>query len=1111
VSCRLRTRLSRQRLEQIGNRPGPHEDAADRPDPRPGPLLEVSLREALAIVDEEIGRLPDKLRGPVVLCYLQGKTTEEAARELRCPVGTLRSRLVRARDLLGGRLRRRGVTPPVGALAALLATGATEAAVPADLARATAAGAVAFLGGGTGLPPAAVRLAREIVRGLTMNKMKLFAVALLMLGLLGVGAAVVVRQAASGAPPVETPPRAGGVKDDAPRAKTDDHGDSLPAGALARLGTVRWRHGPRVHVLAFAAGGREVVTAGPDGLVRVWDTATGRELRRVGDPADADGRPGGIGAVLATEEFFLRPTALAADGSRAATTAADGSIRVWDLGTGKELRRLKTEREEGLVAAALTPDGKGLLVATLGRVVLWDVATGKEVRHFEVKVPGRAGLDAGSAPVAVGAVIFSPDGKFLAAPFFEGPGPDDGLSHGVRLWAVTTGKEVRRVGQPTKGSNELPPTMPYPAFAPDGKVIAWAALDGTIRLHDTGTGKELRSLGEAGKGADIGGFAFAPDGKGLAVLRNDRTVRLYDVDMTGEIPGRFGKELRTLRETPPLPAVVPEAALAPPPLAFAADGKTLAVAPWQNTVRLWDTTTGKPLPWPAGHSGSVAELALARDGQTVLTHGTDNTLRRWQTATGKELGRVPLPEEGNPGALSPTGRRFAHLVDEQTVGIRDVDIKKEIPGRLAKDTATIKLAGGAAAPKGQDQVGLYGTAQPTPLLKFSPDERVLATGDLDGAVRLWDAGTGKALRTLAPDEDKEQRGVVLFGLEFAPDGKTLLTVLSRDTVVPLAGGGGPVAGPLPGVPPEAKSSLCLWDTATGMVLRRWEAAGLVPAAAFLPDGRSLATAAADGISLWEVATGKLRYHRKGPATLVTCAPDGRTLAVSAGPTVRLIDVHKDKELARLRGHQAEVEVLAFTGDGKRLVSGSADSTGLVWDVPRFTAGAGTEARELTAKQLDELWADLGGEDAGKAFLAATVLGESPAGAVALLSRRVQPTPEPDGKQVRRWVAELDHDQFVVRRTAAEELGRLGELARPALEEALQRGPSPEARKQMEGLLGGLKPGAAPAEDLRRLRAVEVLERIGTPEAKELLEGLAKGARGARLTREAEGSLQRLGR
>src|SRR5262249_40551565 len=150
-----------------------------------------------------------------------------------------------------------------------------------------------------------------------------------------------------------------------------------------------------------------------------------------------------------------------------------------------------------------------------------------------------------------------------------------------------------------------------------------------------------------------------------------------------------------------------------------------------------------------------------------------------------------------------------------------------------------------------------------------------------------------------------------------------------------------------------------------------------------------------------------------------------------------------------------------------------------------------------------LWSELRGDDAGKAFLAANVLASSPKGAVALLAERLKPVPAPEAKQVARWVADLDSDDFETRKKASAELAGLGELARPALDEALTKEPSAEVRRQLDELLGRLKPGTAlPAEDVRRGRAVEVLEWVGTAEARKLLEALAKGAPGARLTREA---------
>src|SRR5262249_53276620 len=150
----------------------------------------------------------------------------------------------------------------------------------------------------------------------------------------------------------------------------------------------------------------------------------------------------------------------------------------------------------------------------------------------------------------------------------------------------------------------------------------------------------------------------------------------------------------------------------------------------------------------------------------------------------------------------------------------------------------------------------------------------------------------------------------------------------------------------------------------------------------------------DGVWLWELATGRLRSHGKGMATLLACSLDARAVAASLGSVVRLLDLRTGKEFGRLTGHQAEVQALAYTRDGKALVSGSADSTALVWDATRLTPPP-PKVEEQGARRLDELWADLGGDDAAKAFLAANVLAASPKGAVSLLAERLKPAPAPD--------------------------------------------------------------------------------------------------------------------
>jgi RNA polymerase sigma factor (sigma-70 family) len=1034
---------------------------------------ELSLREALLILDEEIGRLPDNLRGPVVLCYLQGRTNEEAARDLGCAAGTLKTRLGRARELLGRRLTGRGVALSIGAAAVLmLAPGASEA-LCASVARAAVAFAVHETTCASG---AAIQLAHQLLRTMTMNRIKLWAIGLLTLALIGTSAGTLVRQRVwGGAPPATTPVAAtsGTEPGEQPKAKTDVHGDPLPPGAVARLGTIRWRHGSQASVLAFAAGGKEVVTAGPDGLIKVWDAATGKELRRLG-------KPGESGAADVSYVSYQRPSALSADGKWAATW--DDGIRVWDVGAGKELRRFEIEKKEDLFAIALTPDGKGLLTSSLnGKMILWDVATGKEKRSFEVKGMGDV------PPVGVSGVTFSPDGKWLAAPMFETMVAESTSSVGVRLWDVATGKEVRTIGSPLKGDNVIP-VVAYPAFSSDSKTIARPLPDGTVCLHNTSDGKEQRTLGKANQEEAIVGMTFAPDGKALAVLLSDGRVHVYD---TGN-----GKKLHTLAEGPPRPATPthsldlgnysPDA----PPLAFSPDGKTLALVPGENAVRLWDLTTGKPLPCPTGHTGIVADLAVSADGKVVVTHGSDDTLRRWELTTGKELGRLAVPGEGLVVALSPTGRLLAYT-DDTTLRVWDVAAKK--------DVLKIELP--------MDPNGVVARTGTVDLAKFSPNEKVLVTGDLSGAVHLWDVATGKELHKLTAGKEIEAGAAQLFLQEFSGDGRMLLTGCLMNTVVPLAA--------QPGAQPPAMedpvSVLCLWDPAAGVLLRRWEAKGIVRSAAFTPDGRAVVTISAERVTVWEVATGGERFHIKGShgaAALVSCSPDGRFVACVAGATVRLLDLRTGEECGRLKGHEADVWSLAFTRDGKKLISGSADSTALVWDAARLVPPA-PKIQEQAAERLDELWADLKSDDAGKAFRAMVVLEASPKSAAALLAKRVKSAEAPDAKQLKKWVADLDNDNFEAREKATTELARLGELARPALEAAMMS-KSAEARRRAEELLGGLKPDAAmAAEDVRSLRAVEVLARINTPEARQALKALARGPEGDRVVREAKAILERL--
>jgi hypothetical protein len=211
---------------------------------------------------------------------------------------------------------------------------------------------------------------------------------------------------------------------------------------------------------------------------------------------------------------------------------------------------------------------------------------------------------------------------------------------------------------------------------------------------------------------------------------------------------------------------------------------------------------------------------------------------------------------------------------------------------------------------------------------------------------------------------------------------------------------------------------------------------------------------------------------------------------------------------RFTGFDAEVTCLAFSPDGSRLVSGLADSTLLIWNVG---APAKPPTGKLGAEVLAAAWADLAANDARRAFQARWTLVDEPAKAVPLLKKHLEPVRRADSRQVQQLLDDLDSPRFAVRSAAQKALADLGELAAPALRQALAKSPSLERSLRAEALLDKLRWPVTQPELLRATRAVAVLEDIATPDARSLLRTLAGGAPEARLTREAQAALQRLAR
>jgi WD40 repeat protein len=853
--------------------------------------------------------------------------------------------------------------------------------------------------------------------------------------------------------------------------RTDAHGDPLPDGALARLGTVRWRAGGPIALAAFLPDGKSILTVSQDRVAQVWDRDSGKELRHFDAAGPASTDPAAARVVLINANG--NGLGLSGDGKTLASLGRDGMIHLWDVGTGKESGKVAGFRTPGRAQFALSADGKTLVTAIYGaKTIVWDTTTGKEVRSFGEPTP-----DNRLMPYRV---ALSPDGKTIVQSGIE-------LAHGpvkptLVVWDATTGKEVRRVADAAFGPGTIAAMLA--AISPDAKLAAVPA-GAKVKLIDLGTGKEVRELDG---GNNQSSLAFSPDGK-LLVAMHGRGDRLTVWDVAA------GKKLREVGK-----AAAPAAGGAVvlvnrfgADLAISPDGKLLA---WGDgpALRLTDLETGKDRNGPAGHS-AARELLFGRDGKTVLTAGDDGTLRRWDATTGKELGAVTLPGGTYAHVLpSPDGRVVAACDSAGTIHLIDADTGKQ------KHTIAPARAG-------------YGSS-----VAFSPDSRRLASVSMVAqAVDVFDVADGKVKQSLALPSVQEAAPGVGVGVVrargprrvlFSPDGRRLAVT---------------------------DGNLVLFDVASGREERQIELPQGVTIrhAAFSPDGRAIAVELNGGqIDVWEVASGQKRLSFNAqakpdpsrvnggiavggrlvvsnPVTLAF-SPDGRLLAQADGNTARLWDLYTGKEAAAFDGHRGPIAGLAFAPEGRRLATSSADTTSLVWDAAPAVKKLPALAAPLAKDRLEAAWAALGENDGGKGYEAVRQMAGDPAKAVPFLAERVKPAALPDPARVKKLIADLDADEFDVRESARNGLEKLGELALAPAREALKGRPSAEQRRALEDVIKGAAAPSMSGERLRLVRALEALEMAHTPEAVKLLKAVAAGAPDTLPTTQARSSLTRLG-
>jgi WD40 repeat protein len=918
-------------------------------------------------------------------------------------------------------------------------------------------------------------------------------------------------------------PAAGGPLPDDPKPakqeppRTDRHGDPLPEGAIARLGTVRLRHQASVFDVLFSADGKRLISAGHDGRVSVWDPRSGRELQRF--------------PVLSSDQHPAPWGCLSPDGKILVTR--NRTFHFWDLQTGRELPwspGKRAAREELSVAGAtFSADGKRLLVmgqamrTVLGGdappLVFWiyDVGAGKLLRRLTESQRAFWGvgrpppfallpdcrvlvdsLEGGLTVREVGAnkvvlrqagkssLLFSPDGKGVYA-------VGDGT---LALLDLATARARYRL--PDFDPNRA---FSIPVVSGDGRSALARVWRGKplFRVWDTATGKTLREFPCQGDGPSA--LALSRDGRLVAAADGGGTVKVWAVP-GGEAIGKFPLQTQGA-----------------PCLAFSPDGKLLAVG-GGPAVCLWDLRTGRRALPPGGHEQEPQSLAFAPDGKSLASMDTGATTLLWELPAGREKARFTAPAErpcvqqlfwGGDGRLLALAHRSGLSVSP---GHPD-------PPEIVRVWEPLT---------GKRRLGLANALQGALALAVAADGRSLAVARGD-RVCLWDLEAGKVPLSIPLDKEPNEPGPNGFPPQAggAAPGFSSVPVTSLS----LSADGRLLAGLASTVARDGTGfRLPLWEAATGKERGRlkwkvgpsglhnsgrggnWPVFNDLPEAVLLtPDARGAAVSSKETVRLVRLKDGVEIRRFGGPAVeakTVRFSPDGRHLAAATTDGgVQLWEVATGTAVVTLRSPPGRIRCFAFSPDGKTLATGHSDTTVLLWEIGRLRAASRTPAASLTAQRLEALWADLAAEDGQKAGKAIDALETRPREAAAFLKERVRPVAPLEPARLKRLLADLGSGKYAAREKAKRELQALGELALPALRALHKAAPSLDVERQAKWLLDRMEGPVRAPETVRLLRAVEVLERLGTAEAREALAALARGAPESCVTREARASLRRL--
>ncbi|MCA1578212.1 MAG: caspase family protein [Acidobacteria bacterium] len=653
--------------------------------------------------------------------------------------------------------------------------------------------------------------------------------------------------------------------------------------------------------LVFSPDGKLLATGTfRSNTIKLWETATNRKLRDLSSS-------GQTASGLAPSIAFSR------DGRLLAASAADNSVKVWDVNSGREVQTLTGP--QGTVTAAIgvffigfASDNRIVTASDVARV--WDLTSGRELRTLDTGGPNAAGMMGGD-----GGVTISADGTQLVF-------VSDDSDVQVRVIDLSSGREVRQ----GKLSGDRVDSVQL-VFAPGGQLLAAGVVDKRLKLWDVSAKKE-QTLAQTAK--DYSLVKFSRDGRLLAFSEN-YLVKVWDT--------ATGRELTQLK----VPNSGVFTAQADAFVAFSEDGKRIATGGFDTDTIVWETETGKRLSNLTGRTNMAYNVAFSADGTQLSSGGRT----RWDLRTGRGLRTAPATPDKTYPVASPDGRLLAVMNPNKTV----VSIVESPTGRELQtltptgETGVVQKLRFSA--DGTMLAVVYSSVQ---TVGNQQQVTVTTTSFARGSqVKLWDMKTGRELRSLAAGELPSEA-------EFSADGRMLATIgsMGQTSLWDVQSGSKlrdvtsspmstlittpPVVKPgqMPQMPDMAAVAAMMnnvWGTMAAGTMGR-----TVTSLAFSPDGRTLLTGGVESktnIDFTAMMGGAMSGKRPKPSKGSKTQDSQdimKDLRVEAIGQVQIWDVASGREIGNLKGHGRAVSKLALSRDGKLLATGSTDNTIKIWDL-----------------------------------------------------------------------------------------------------------------------------------------------------------------------------------